>query len=86
MINLSVIQLIKTEGIEHEEEIIFTADLDFYPSYKAGDTLFLEDNFNQLKQSIFVVVDVHHLLRTRGKSSANTVTLASMYVYVRIFD
>lgn len=83
MIHLSVIQLIKTEGTEHEEERIFGADLDFYPPYREGETLFLKD---ELRLSQFVVVDVHHSLRTISKNLLGSKTHPSVTVYVRKVD
>lgn len=91
MVHLSVIQLINTEGTEHEEERIFGADLDVYPSYKEGDTLFLRHltpylNEDKLRLTQFVVVDVHHSLSQVSKTLLSGKTQVSMEVYVRIID
>lgn len=91
MVHLSVIQLIKTDGSEHEEERIYGAELAFYPPYKAGDTLFLQHitpylEMDKLRLSQFIVVDVHHSLRTIEKTFLGSTTYASMDVYVRKID
>lgn len=82
MVHLSVIELINTEGTEHEEERIFGGDLDYYPSYKEGDTLSLEDSTREesrLRHTHYTIVHVHHFLRTTTRG----VTFASLDIYVR---
>lgn len=91
MVHISVIQLLKTEGTEHEQERIFGADLDVYPSYKEGDTLFLRHQtpyleVDKLRLTQFVVVDVHHSLSQVSKTLLTGKTHISMEVYVRKVD
>lgn len=90
-IRVAFIELVETTEFKHEEEQIFGETYPFYPTYKAGDTLFIEiterGKINPpLKLTQYRIIDVHHVLSARRVDQskyADVDTFAKLTVYLR---
>lgn len=93
-VNVSIIELIKTTEDEHHQEKIMGEDYPFYPTYKAGEILFLRttvkgvpDKNKSLTQ--YRIVDIHHSIHQHfnsGSTLAPVITFVNLEVYVRKID
>jgi hypothetical protein len=93
-VNVSIIELIKTTEDEHHQEKIMELDSPFYPTYKAGEILFLRttvkgDQDKNTRLTQYKIVDVHHSIYQHFNNSSSLSPLTSfvnMHVYVRKID
>lgn len=93
-VQVSFIELVKTTTDEHHEERVMGETFPYYPPYKEGETLFIRSTQKGeidplIPLTHYIIIEVHHSLHANKKGNerfAETVTTASMDVYIRKVD
>jgi hypothetical protein len=92
-VNVSLIELVETTEDKHHQERIGGFDVDYYPSYHEGETLFYKKTSpKELGHPLtqFKIVEVHHSVRQYEKKSGSFLetirTMLSIEVYLRKID